>query len=108
MTAAKKGFATDASSFIADAGRRPNAEEPAKPARGARKTAAPAPAAAGPYPWLAANERVIKHFGLRMPETEHEKMKWLGERIPGSMHDFALKAVTDALAAKLKEMGIEA
>jgi hypothetical protein len=106
MTAAKKGFATDASSFIADAGRRPNVEEPVKPARAARK-AAPAPAADEPYPWIAANERVPKHFGLRMPEPEHEKLKWIGERIPGSMHDFALKAVTEAIAAKLKELGIE-
>lgn len=44
-------------------------------------------------PWDGANDNVTKTFNLRLPETLYEKLKYLAETGPESMHSIAFDAV---------------
>lgn len=58
-----------------------------------------------PLPWAAANERVIVHFGLRMPETLHAKLSWLQKNsVNATMHAIALAAVQQEVDRRIAEL----
>lgn len=58
-----------------------------------------------PPPWANAIDRVIKPFGLRMPEPLHAKLKFVADNTAGvSMHDLALGAVSEMIERRLAEI----
>lgn len=65
------------------------------------------PPASPNYPWEGKNPAVIKPYLLRLPETLHTMLEFLGETTyKESMHSIALKAVLDVVVARMAERGV--
>jgi len=56
----------------------------------------------GGFPWDDANDRVIKAFNLRLPESAHMKLKFIAEKTPHSIHGFIMDAVIEAIEREIE------
>ncbi len=101
---AKQGFRSP-SEFVRDADAPPT-PAPAPPAAAPAPAAPQGPKIPHPAPWADASPRVIVHFGLRVPEPLHLKLKWLADNTAGeSMHSLALEALRRDVDRRLAAFG---
>jgi hypothetical protein len=58
------------------------------------------------YPWQDRSVRtdVYKIYNLRLPEPYLLKLKYIAEHTPGSMQQFCMAVLKDAIDAKIAEL----
>jgi hypothetical protein len=65
-------------------------------------------APAEPLPWADLDPRVPGHFVVRANEVQRARLKYAALHTAGeSMQTFALKAIDEAVAKRLQELGKE-
>lgn len=62
-----------------------------------------------PYPWEAADSRIVSGYNVRLREPLHEKMRWIVANSPGkrSIQTLVIDAIETECARILTEMGID-
>ena len=56
------------------------------------------------YPWSDADDRIIKPFNLRLPESLHQKLEFIKDNTPYSIHSFIMEVVEKAVEKELKDL----
>lgn len=67
--------------------------------------AANQPVAAEAYPWIGQDDKKRRSgFNMRFTDAELQKLKFIAENTPHSMHEFCIRVLTPAIEAKIIEL----
>jgi len=56
------------------------------------------------FPWNGADDRIIKNFNLRLPESWHMKLQFISENTPHSIHSFIMEVLEAAIEKQIDKM----
>jgi hypothetical protein len=57
------------------------------------------------YPWIGQDDKKRRSgFNMRFTDAELQKLKFISENTPHSMHEFCIRVLTPAINAKIAEL----
>lgn len=57
------------------------------------------------YPWIGQDDKKRRSgFNMRFTDAELQKLKFISENTPHSMHEFCIRVLTPAIDAKIAEL----